>query len=172
METIKYAVRWFIKWSLIAAAFVGVGLIIASLYLQGAITKAQEQKEVIYQQVKIDATHERIEVLKDDVVTRLMQCESAGYSEDDGIIIFDTNGKASIGPLQFQKATLIHYYKTLYSKDITKKQAVEIALDRTEASQLAKDIIFTTDKGISNWINCDKKLGLSAEIKILKKLSK
>ena len=167
METIKYAVRWFVKWSLIAAAFVGVGLIIATLYLGGSITKA----EVIYQEVKVDGTPERLEALKDDVVARLMQCESAGYTEDDGIIIFDTNGKASIGPAQFQKKTVVHYYKTLYGKDITLKQAVEIALDRTKAAQLAGDIIFTTDKGIDNWINCDKKLGLSAEIKIIKKLS-
>jgi len=109
---------------------------------------------------------------KADVVARLAACESAGHSEDDGIIIFDTNNRASIGRLQFQKATVIHYMKRLYGQDITAKEAVLIALDTEKAKALATDIIFTTDNDATDWLNCSNKLGLGADIKAIKKLAK
>ena len=122
--------------------------------------------------VEVDVTPQKIESLKEDVVTRLQKCESAGHSEEDGIIVFDSNNKASIGQLQFQKNTVMHYFKTLYGKDISSKEAVLIALDTEQARKLAKDIIFTTDNMVSDWLNCDKKLGLTPEVKLIKKLEK
>ena len=66
--------------------------------------------------------------------------------------------------------TIIHYYKTLYSKDITKKEAVLIALDNEKAEQLASDIIFETEKGYRNWLNCSNKHGLAERVKFIKGL--
>jgi len=82
----------------------------------------------------------------------LESCESAGFSEEDAPIIFDSNNKASIGVFQFQKATIIHYFKTLYKEDITPKEAVMIALDEKKSRQLAEDIVFSS--GLSDWKTC------------------
>lgn len=131
------------------------------------------------QQIQVDSLPGKIEALKDNVVSKLSDCERAGHTEEDGIIIYDDNsagtlGKQipSIGVLQFKKSTVQHYYKTLYSKDITAKEAVMIALDKEQSFKLAKDIIFTTDKGLSNWLNCANKLQLRSEVDIINKLSK
>jgi hypothetical protein len=112
----------------------------------------------------------RIDELKNGVVKDLQGCESAGYKEDDGIIIFDSNGKASIGTLQFQKKTVIYYYKTLYGEDITSKEAVLIALDNVKAEKLTRDIIFKTDKGLANWKICTVKHNLESRVKLIKAL--
>lgn len=119
----------------------------------------------------IDLTPAKIAELKADLVSRLSQCESAGHKEDDGIIIFDSNKVASVGTLQFQIKTVQHYYKTLYSMNITAKEAVLIALDHDKAAQLAEDIIFEAD-GLKNWLNCANKLGLRAEVNAINRLSK
>lgn len=164
-QVFKYRVRKFFRKVFF---YVGIPAIIVITFLAGG----EFNSTTTYASKEIDVTPQKLSVLKDGVVSSLKGCESAGYKESDGVIILDTNGLMSIGPLQFQKKTVQHYYKTLYSKEITGKEAVEIALSDEKASALAKDIIFTTDKGIQNWINCDKKLGLSAEIKVLKKLDK
>lgn len=122
--------------------------------------------------VPVNVFPQKMDELKNDVVTRLMACESGGYSEEDGIIIFDSNKQASIGQAQFQKKTVIHFYQKLYNKDISAKEAVVIALDEDKARQLAKDVIFKVDGGVDNWYNCAKKLGLHGEIAVIKKLEK
>lgn len=115
----------------------------------------------------------KIEKLKLDIVSTLRACESAGYKENDGIIIFDSNQKASIGTLQFQKATIIHYYKTLYNTSISGKEAVLIALDDIKAGKLAQDIMFTTkNKASKDWYNCSDKYNLDEKIDIINQLTK
>lgn len=147
------------------------------LFFIGAYNGSKQEvfvPQAAAQEVKIiDRMPEKIEKLKDEVVNDLAGCESAGHSEDSGIIIFDTNNKASIGVLQFQKATVIHYVKVLYQKDITGQEAVELAINPIEAKKLAKDIIFKTNNGSwKDWVNCSNKLGLKARIEIIKELEK
>lgn len=119
---------------------------------------------------QVDRLPVKIQALKDEMLDGLKKCESGGYDEDDGVIIMDTNDKLSIGQYMFQINTVIHYYKTLYVKEITKKDAILIALDEPKARALAADIIFTTDKGLTNWINCDKKNAMATNLKLIKKL--
>lgn len=132
--------------------------------------------EVVYQAqaeriVEQDNFTPKIDELKNKVVEDLRSCESAGHEEDDGIIIFDSNSKASIGTLQFQKNTVIHYYKVLYGQDITPKEAVLIALDNQKSGQLAKDIIFNTkNMAGKDWYNCTKRLNLDSQVLMIKKL--
>ena len=121
-------------------------------------------------QVLVDNLKGKIEEIKDEALESLKQCESAGYSEEDGIIIFDSNNQASIGQFQFQKKTVIHYYKILFNKDITAKEAVLIAMDTAQAKKLAYEIIYKTEKGHTNWYNCSKKIGLTETLKIVNKL--
>lgn len=133
----------------------------------------QYNETVVIQKVEAevqDTLKEKVNQLKSEVLDTLKSCESGGYSEDDGIIIFDSNNQASIGSYQFQKKTVIHYYQTLYGKTITPKEAVIIALDEEEARKLANDVIFQDSKGISNWFNCSKKHNLKAKVDIIKEL--
>jgi hypothetical protein len=139
----------------------------AAIFFLGAYTFSTSSVEAQF--IRTDEMPAKIEALKDDVVARLSKCESAGAADPDGLIVFDTNHKASIGRMQFQTATVIQYYKKLYKQTITSKEANVIAMDKEKATQLAKDIIFN-DGGIGNWYNCANKLGLPAEIKILNKL--
>lgn len=113
----------------------------------------------------------KIEQLKNGVVDEILSCESAGHSEDNGIVVFDTNGKGSFGQLQFQKDTVIHYYKTLYNKTITGKEAVLIAMDTQKARDLAKDIMFETkNKAGKDWVNCERKFSSDKQIDLIKKM--
>lgn len=124
-------------------------------------------------EIPADTLGVKVSELKEDVLNKIQNCERAGHSEDDGIIIFDSNNKASIGTFQFQKATVIYYYKALYGQDITPKEAVLIALDNTKARDLARDVVFGKKaNGLSNWYNCSQKHGLEAQVNIISKLEK
>lgn len=113
----------------------------------------------------------KVDTLKAEVVALLRACESSGFKETDGLIIFDSNKVASVGTLQFQKKTVIYYYKTLYGKDISGKEALLIALDDTLSGQLATDIMFTTkNKAGKDWYNCTVRHNLDAKIDIINKL--
>lgn len=131
---------------------------------------------VIVSQITTDTLTPKIEEIQNKALADLKDCESGGVSESVGLITFDphqTNKKveeASLGSFQFKKATVIHYYKTLYQKDITGKEAVLIALDDQKAESLARDIIFTTEKGYSNWYNCSNKIKLQQTLLVLNTL--
>lgn len=151
------------------------------LFILGAATlmglgfefKGDPAMAITPEAIVVDKTPEKIDALKVALVQKVSDCERAGHSEEDGIIIFDSNARASIGVLQFQKATVISYYKTLYGKDISGKDAVEIALDKDKAFALAKDIIFTSKNGVAaDWVNCSKKYNLQTQVDLIKQLEK
>lgn len=163
----------------LAKRLIVISLIISALYAfygyavsnSSSMIKIQvEEKKVL-----IDNLTPKINTLKDEVLDTLRNCESQGATEDTGLIVFDSNKVASIGLYQFQKATVQAYYKALYNKDITGKEAIEIALDSKQARALASDIIFSTtlkkDKGINNWYNCNKKHNLQAKVDFINKLT-
>ena len=139
------------------------------------IRKAQAEE------IAIGKINNKIADLKKSVVEEIYNCERHIYSEDDGLIKFDplvSNPKktapkniASIGTLQFKQTTIIGYYKSLYGKDITMKEAALIALDDEKAKALAEDIIFKAD-GWGNWENCGIKHGIKAKVSIIKQLEK
>ena len=113
----------------------------------------------------------KIENLKHEVLNQLSKCESAGYKEDDGLIVFDSNAKASIGNFQWQVASVIHYMKVLKGKDVTRKEAILIALDKDSAGELAKMVMFETkNMAGKDWYNCNNKYNLDEQIKLIKKL--
>lgn len=122
--------------------------------------------------IKVDNLATKVETLKGEVLDTLRTCESSGASEADGLLVYDSNKQVSIGLYQFQKKTVIYYYKTLYGKEINGKEAIEIALDYDLSRKLANDIIFTekNGKGIDNWLNCKNKNGLAENIKWINKI--
>lgn len=132
------------------------------------VAELNESKAVVEELERQPAV--KIAALKQDLLARLKKCETMGKTSDDAPIILDTNNEMSIGELMFQIKTVQYYYKKLYAKEITRKEAVLVALDHDKAFALAHDIVFTDGKGIGNWHNCDKKNGFSSEIAIIKKL--
>lgn len=151
-----------------------IGIAIYGGYKMGdKIVYRDIEKEVI-----VDNLSEKINELKGSLISDIQKCESAGYNEDYGLITFDghkTNKNVeipSIGTYQFKKATIIYYYDTLYQKDITGKEAVLIALDNNKSGQLASDIIFKTDNGLSNWLNCSNKVNGRSRLDIIRQLEK
>jgi hypothetical protein len=119
----------------------------------------------------VDAMPARVAELKRGVAEQLMACESSGATDEDGLIVFDANRKASIGRFQFQKATVIHYYNLIYGVKLTGKEAVMLALDTERAMELATRIMFETKSMAGmDWVNCDRKLDLDRQISIIKKL--
>lgn len=153
----------------IAAVAILTATLVTSFNLGGKFNPDTVYAEKLVDK-SMDYYNDRIESLKDDVVNRLSQCESAGAKDPDGLIIFDSNKKASIGRLQFQVSTVQYYYKSLYQKTISQKEAIEIATNPEKAKSLAKDIMFKSKNQANDWYNCAVKLDLNKEIQIIKKL--
>ena len=143
---------------------------------QPPIYKAQAEEIVVN---KLD---KKIADMKEEVVLTIKICESQGYDENDALIKYDplvSNPKktaqkdiASIGTFQFKQTTVIDYYKRIYGKDITMKEAALIALEDEKAHELTSDILFKTENGWRNWENCGIKHGLKSKILLIKELEK
>jgi len=146
-------------------------VIIAILF----VVKQRNATEVMAQQytaklsevTKVNSN--KVDVLKNDVLNRLKQCESGDLKISDAPILLDTNHKISLGMFMFQRDTVIYYYKKLYNKTISRHTAVEVALS-PEARTLASDIIFKESGGIFNWANCAKQKNLVTEVTIIKRI--
>jgi hypothetical protein len=160
----------------VALVFIAVGgyFVWGAPVVEGWLGSKIEATNEIINEVVIDKSDEKfaakIDVLKDEVVEELAKCESGGYAADAGIIVFDTNNKASVGILQMQKDHVKHFYKTLYGKTITGQEAVVIAVTPDTAKSLAKDVLFKVEDGWREWFNCGTKLRLSTKIDYIKKL--
>lgn len=111
-----------------------------------------------------------IEGMKDDIINQLAKCESGGKSETDGITVLDTNGVGSYGALQWQKRSVMHYYKQMTGTEINGRDAIIYAMTPDKARTLAKYVIFDTAAGVENdWVNCNIKLGLQKQIDLIKR---
>lgn len=154
-------------WSKVTVAVVAVGAIIFGTGMAFASTST-----VVANGNDVNELPAKIAQLQAGVVDQIKGCETPDLTVDDAPLILDTNNKMSIGKLMFQIATVQEYYKSLYGQDITRKDAVEIALDEASSTQLATDIIFKTSGGVDNWLNCANKLDLASKVTIIKQLSK
>ena len=110
-----------------------IGFSIASLVLIGGAVARYTWPVTVYsvteKPVAVDNLGPKVQELKHEVLNKLRACESGGANSETGLIVFDSNNKASIGSYQFQKATVVHYAKLLNNKQISGKEAVMIALD-------------------------------------------
>lgn len=156
---------------------VGVVLgLLVSVYYYGT-TKS----EVVYKQVEkeviLDNLTGKVNQLKGELIGEIKQCESGGISEDKALITFDPHPTkknvqiASLGNYQFKVSTIQFYYQKFYSKTITNKEAVLIALDDNKAGELATDIVFR-DGALNNWYNCSKAHKLQDKLNVINTLLK
>lgn len=131
--------------------------------------KAPEVLPIVLAEEKGKTYEEKIANVKARILDDLsLGCEAKGVPEPDGIIKFDSNNEASIGRFQFQIKTVKHYVKKYEGRDITNSEAISIAIDPVKSKALAEKIIFTEDFGASrDWINCDRKLGITEKVKLI-----
>jgi hypothetical protein len=142
-----------------------------SIYLgSSAVPQKVWADRLVISDVSTDMFNSRIEKLKMNVVNEIKSCESGGRKEADGLIINDTNNKASIGVMQFQVSTVIHYSKTLHNTVLTPKEAILLALDEDKATQLARDVMFTSKNKANDWLNCATKFDSNRKIDLIKQL--
>jgi hypothetical protein len=147
-------------------------LVIGLMMAMNKLFPREIQIEYIDRPVVLDNLSEKISELKGILMLDLKKCESGNHTEDDGLIVFDSNRVPSIGNYQFQINTVKLYYKKFFEQEITNKQAILIALDDNKAGELAAKIIFETEGGLSNWANCNKKAGLSQQLQVIKTISR
>lgn len=157
--------------------FTLITLLLVSAY--GAGVKSHTNTVQFVKAQEVDNLTPKIEKLKGEVLDTIRDCERAGHTEDDGLITFDphkTNKKVeipSIGEYQFKVPTVQYYYKALYGKDITRKEAVLIALDSTKARELASSVIFDSKSGTGDWINCgENNKDVQRKLLVIKELQK
>lgn len=171
----KYARR--AHWTIVACGIFAISIAVLT------VVETLGASELSYASLETDArllAHKyaddeiaaKITKLENDVLSTLQNCESGGHPDPDGIIIFDSNNEASVGRFQWQRASVIHYYKTLYSETINKSQAIAIAINSEKATQLTRDVLFTTKNGWKNWYICSTKNGIPAQVELINKLKK
>lgn len=164
-QVFKYRVRKFFRRVCLIALGVVLVVIMGTVIREMFPVYKVQEKQVILDNLTI-----KIDQLKGEIIADIKKGECGHYTDDDGIIIFDSNKKASIGCYQFQKSTVIYYYKKLYGQDITGREAVLIALDDKKASQLTYDIVFGELEGWRNWFNTGKKYNIKERLEIIRNL--
>lgn len=160
VRTVKRAaIALLASYSLVAACYV-----IYAEFVPSNASASVNESEAVFEA--------KIESLKDSVIDQLISCESKGYKESDGLIVFDSNKVASLGVLQWQVKSVQYYYKLRTGNDITKKEAIELALNEQEARSLAKYVGFETKNMFGkDWFNCSRKHDLDKQVLLIKKLS-
>ncbi len=122
--------------------------------------------------VPVNIKAEQIKAKQDALLDKLsLGCEVKGSKEPDGVLLLDSNNQMSIGRFQFQITTVQHYVKKFEGKSISRHDAIVLALDSTEAKELARQIVFK-DNGLNNWYNCTVAHQLQSERDAIIKLMK
>ena len=99
---------------------------------------------------------------KDELMRELATCESGGSGTSD-LRIYGGRG-AFVGRFQFMPRTVMAYVKEREGRQLSFREATELAHDYDKAKDLAKYMIFEQGR-INDWPACARKLGLHAQVK-------
>ena len=114
----------------------------------------------------------KITELQDAILDDLsLNCETKGIKEPDGAIILDVNGQMSIGRYMYQIKTVQLFVKHFHQRDISRAEAIAIAIDPVQSTELTRKILFEYENGARNWYNCTNKLNLNQQINLINKLA-
>jgi hypothetical protein len=116
----------------------------------------------------------KVKASQDELLNDLsVKCETKGVAEPDGAILLDSNNQMSIGAFQFQIKTVQHYVSLFEHRQITRVEAIQIAIDHDKAMDLARKIVFTENGGLqNNWVNCTARLDLLPRLQEIQSFSK
>ena len=149
-----------------------LGYVTFTLYVENQIMYNRVQEKTLEISNLLKTSELKVEALKYEVVDDLAKCETRGVKEPDAAIILDSNDEMSIGSWMWQIKSVQHYVKVFEKRDITRVEAIRIAIDHDQARELTKKVIFEDSKGIWNWANCAKKHSFEDRVEIIKRLAK
>ena len=134
------------------------------------IPKTNPQTPIVLAEDTLEA---KIDTIKKSIVQELYACETSGVVEPQATIILDANNQMSIGKAQWQIESVQYYVKKIYQKEISRTDAIEIAIDRNKdisLDMLTTEVLFDTKNGWKNWLLCGKKLNIPTKIEIINQL--
>ena len=108
-----------------------------------------------------EAKAQSMESRKDDVLRELATCESGGHGEADRPI-YGFRGMF-VGRFQFMPRTVIAYVQQRDGRQLSLREATDLAHDYEQAKDLAKYMIFEQGR-VNDWPACARKLGLHAQV--------
>ena len=163
---------WLEKW---VRRAVIAGMFIFALYFVYLTGTQAGKQTIIYEgeaQV-INTMPQSIAELKARTINKLAeQCETKGIEEPDAAIILDSNNKMSIGRYMWQIESVQHYAKLLYNQELSRKEAILIALDegKINLGELTTKVMFDIQEGYEEWHTCSELLELDKEVEIINSL--
>ena len=98
---------------------------------------------------------------KEEMLRELATCESGGHGEADRPI-YGFRGMF-VGRFQFMPRTVMAYVQQRDGRQISLREATELAHDYDQAKDLAKYMIFEQGR-INDWPACSRKLGLHRQV--------
>ena len=112
-------------------------------------------------EAKMSAAEQR----KEEMLRELATCESGGHGEADRPI-YGFRGMF-VGRFQFMPRTVMAYVQQRDGRQISLREATELAHDYDQAKDLAKYMIFEQGR-INDWPACSRKLGLVQQVAEIK----
>lgn len=159
-------------WGIVVCGIlVGVGML-ARIISPKVIYQVKE-KEVV-----LDNLAGKIDQLKGELILDIFDNERAGHTEEDALITWDPNPKhkkveiASIGNCQFKIPTLQESYLKYYGEELTRKEALLLALDDEKCKELMTKVIFGEENGWQKWYNSGLKVNAKGRLEIIRELEK
>ena len=150
-----------------------VGLIPLTLYTNSRVTAMVDKTpEPVIRMVDMGMYAKKIDSLKVEVVNEIAQCETGvNYTQDDGIIKYDNNSRAtltgknipSIGVMQYKIESVQRHYRSLFSKDLNNYDAILLALDVNRSKALAKDAIFKLG-AVKEWSCANREIQVKVDV--------
>ena len=98
---------------------------------------------------------------KEEMLRELATCESGGHGEADRPI-YGFRGMF-VGRFQFMPRTVMAYVQQREGRQLSFREATELAHDYDKAADLAKYMIFEQGR-INDWPACSRKLGLHRQV--------
>ena len=117
---------------------------------------------------------DKIELLKNNVLDEMNACENPHHlltwNDDNSEHTLPMKDKPSNGDMAYKISTVKREYKILYGKDLTDKDALELALEQDQARALAINAWVNIKGSINEWSCANDKMKTQVEdIRLLTK---
>ncbi len=182
----NFITRWYRVLSLRRKFYLWVIVFLACIPLMDKAHSFIQPRELVAGRVEAlelegltgDRLDRKIAELKTEVLDLLSKCESGSREGDeaDSLVTYDPDksGKQgnipSLGRFQFKIATVQHYVQKFEKRAITRTEAIQVAIDGTEARKLAERVIFEDSKGLGNWVICTRNYNLEDKVALIERL--
>jgi len=143
-------------------ATVPMAVLISSLAVTGCVQQTAMPKALPGPVMSIaESRMSVVEQRKEEMLRELATCESGGHGDTDKPI-YGGRG-AFVGRFQFMPRTVMAYVQQRDGRQLSLREATELAHDYQQSMDLAKYMIFEQGR-INDWPACSRKLGLSRQV--------